>query len=81
MLLATVIGEFLPPHVALYTIMISYVDWKLKVLHRGPLGYYMRGRHLHICSLCHVCLCGCDMYSYVAGGHTVFQSFRIQKVS
>ena len=38
MLLATVVGEYLPPHVALYTVqgntIINYVDWKL---HRGPL--------------------------------------------
>ena len=33
MLVVTVVGEYLPPHVALYTIMICYIDWKLKVLH------------------------------------------------
>ena len=38
MLVVTVVGEYLPPHVALYTVqgntIINYVDWKL---HRGPL--------------------------------------------
>ena len=41
MLVVTVVGEYLPPHVALYTVqgntIIIYVDWKLKVLYRGPL--------------------------------------------